>query len=93
MAQWQPLSLQTTHPQKVSTIMLRSLIWSGTTWLFGTALILGSCMTVGSLLLWLIPTPPTAQPTALRHRLRLTLVAASLAIAGIIGLLSVPFPG
>lgn len=83
--------------------MVRSLLWVGSSWLFGAALILGSLMTLGSVLLWLVPPPAEAQPSTpappLVHRalaskrLRLLGFSLSLAIAGGIGFFGIPFPG
>ncbi|EKQ68250.1 hypothetical protein OsccyDRAFT_2775 [Leptolyngbyaceae cyanobacterium JSC-12] len=70
--------------------MMRLLIWVVFAWFAGAAAILGSLMTLGSLLLWLIPvrgkTPESDQRLAASHtwrtRIRLLLFSLALAMVG-----------
>ncbi|MBF2027131.1 MAG: hypothetical protein IGS48_10250 [Oscillatoriales cyanobacterium C42_A2020_001] len=79
---------------------MRSLIWLALAWVGGAAAILGSLMTLGSLLLWLVPNPatksslpdkPLVAPNTWRTRARLLLFSLALAFVGFKVLLLVPF--
>ncbi|MGA7938044.1 MAG: hypothetical protein WCA35_31135, partial [Kovacikia sp.] len=72
-------------------------------WLGGTAAILGSLMTIGSLLLWIVPAPQTRDrkvgdpasqvgPKPWQNRLKVTAFAGAIALAGIGLLMAFPFP-
>lgn len=79
------------------------VIWIICAWIGGTALILGSLMLLGSLLLWFVPassssgnpaeqqpSPPLAQPW--QNRLVLMAIALILTLLGLGLLLAFPFP-
>ncbi|MBD2071883.1 hypothetical protein H6F93_30920 [Leptolyngbya sp. FACHB-671] len=81
---------------------MSQLLWIAIAWIGGTALILGSLMTLGSLLLFLVPAgaKPAAKgnltsstsPRPWQNQLKLLLLSLSLTLAGL-GLLSLfPFP-
>lgn len=81
---------------------MSELLWIAIAWLGGTALILGGLMTLGSLLLFLVPAgtkPPTrANSTSSTtssqswQKLKLLLLSLMLALAGL-GMISLfPFP-
>ncbi|MBC7971747.1 MAG: hypothetical protein H7Z11_16750 [Verrucomicrobia bacterium] len=79
---------------------MSQILWFTFTWIAGTAAILGSLMTLGSLLLLIAPSQPRShkleQPLIAHHfwRKRLKLLAFSLtiALAGFGILVVVPFP-
>ncbi|XGV95396.1 MAG: hypothetical protein ACAF41_21955 [Leptolyngbya sp. BL-A-14] len=76
------------------------LFWLALTWVAGTAAILGSLMTLGSLILLVAPAqarsrkPHQSSPTApsWQHRLRLLAVSLAIALAGLSIMFFVPFP-
>ncbi|MBW4580878.1 MAG: hypothetical protein KME42_15030 [Tildeniella nuda ZEHNDER 1965/U140] len=81
---------------------MSQITWFILAWVAGTAAILGSLMTLGSMLLWLSPsvqtrsrqttTPrlPTSSPT--QNRLKLLAFSVVIALAGVGILIVVPFP-
>ncbi|WP_421659276.1 hypothetical protein [Leptothermofonsia sp. ETS-13] len=84
---------------------MQQLLWIAIVWVAGSAAILGSLMTLGSLLLWVAPTQPTkttrrANEKALvttmtqpfQDRLKLLAVSVAIALAGLSLLAIVPFP-
>ncbi|MGI0486066.1 hypothetical protein ACN4EK_11560 [Pantanalinema rosaneae CENA516] len=76
------------------------VLWLGLAWIAGTATILGSLMTIASLLLWLLPPQPQksngtgkqSPRSAWYLRWRLTAVAVVMALTGFLILLLVSFP-
>jgi hypothetical protein len=79
------------------------IVWIAVMWIAGTAAILGGLMTIGSLLLWLVPMAPvrgkkSAEFAAVQAksiwlaRLRLLGVSLAIALTGIGVLLITPFP-
>ncbi|NJN57459.1 MAG: hypothetical protein HC879_08135 [Leptolyngbyaceae cyanobacterium SL_5_9] len=82
---------------------MSQLLWMAIAWIGGTALILGSLMTLGSLLLFLVPagaksytkansTGATSSPQPWQNNLKLLLLSFTLSLVGG-GLLSLfPFP-
>ena len=84
------------------------LLWLALIWVAGTALILGGLMTLGSLLLWLVPTlpakskrttersssdrPATADIKPWLGQLKLLVVSLALSLAGGGLLFALPFP-
>lgn len=79
---------------------MRSLIWLVLAWIGGAAAILGSLMTLGSLLLWLVPShatqsslpdQPSVASNTWKTRAKLLLFSLALAFVGFNVLLLVPF--
>ena len=74
--------------------------WLAIAWVSGSLAILGSLMTVGSLLLWLVPTPArqlktgndSAMTPGWQNHLKLLVVSVSFAIVGFGLLLIFPLP-
>jgi hypothetical protein len=66
--------------------MIEVLIWLAIAWVGGIAAILGSLMFLGSLLLWLIPTPTVGKQSLLLA------IALGLMLAGLTLLRLFPFP-
>ncbi|NJL41583.1 MAG: hypothetical protein HC899_36515 [Leptolyngbyaceae cyanobacterium SM1_4_3] len=72
---------------------MSQLLWMAIAWIGGTALILGSLMTLGSLLLFLVPagaksypkansTDATPSPQPWQNNLKLLLLSLTLALTG-----------
>lgn len=78
--------------------LLPTLLWLGVAWVGGTAAILGSLITVGSLLLWLVPPtqtkgkPHTASPSHWVGPLKILGFGLAIGLGGLALLLTVPFP-
>lgn len=70
-------------------MILTNLIWLAIAWVGGTAAILGSLMTLASLLLWLVP---SSDLPAWEKHLKLMAFSAAIAVAGFALLLAFPFP-
>ncbi|MCL6434803.1 MAG: hypothetical protein K6T90_11430 [Leptolyngbyaceae cyanobacterium HOT.MB2.61] len=83
---------------------MQQALWIAIAWVAGSAAILGSLMTLGSLLLWVTPTQRTKTRRAseqgseasmtqpFQDRLKLLAVSVGMALAGL-GLLAIaPFP-
>ncbi|MBW4690705.1 MAG: hypothetical protein KME27_02950 [Lyngbya sp. HA4199-MV5] len=76
------------------------MMWLISTWIAGTAAILGSLMVLGSLILLVAPTQPRLRTpqqaansdTPWSQRLKLLGVSLVMALAGLGILLAVPFP-
>jgi hypothetical protein len=66
--------------------MIEVLIWLAIAWVGGMAAILGSLMFLGSLLLWLIPTPTVGKQSLLLA------IALGLMLTGLTLLRLFPFP-
>lgn len=79
---------------------MSQILWFTFTWIAGTAAILGSLMTLGSLLLLVAPSQPRSrkpeQPLIAHHfwqeRLKLLAFSLTIAFAGLGILVVVPFP-
>jgi hypothetical protein len=80
---------------------MTQILWFMLTWIAGTAAILGSLMTLGSLLLWLAPLQSRSRktdaslgsmPSQWQNRLKLLAFSVAIALAGLGILLVVPFP-
>ena len=81
---------------------MTQILWFIFAWLAGTAAILGSFMTLGSLLLWLVPSMPArsrkldasleSTPSQWPNRLKLLAFSGAIALVGIGILVVVPFP-
>ncbi|NJP11372.1 MAG: hypothetical protein HC866_19405 [Leptolyngbyaceae cyanobacterium RU_5_1] len=77
-------------------------LWLVLSWIAGTAAILGSLMTIASLLLWLVPTERVVLRKASgqefvasnpwQHRVKLLLFSLAIAIVGLSLLSVTPFP-
>jgi len=76
-------------------------LWFALTWIAGTAAILGSFMTLGSVLLWFVPSVPTrsrkleVEPSTIpawQNRLKLLAFSIAIALAGLGILVVTPFP-
>ena len=65
--------------------------WFLVVWVGGSLAILGSLMTLGSLLLWWVPRSGS-QPSLWQNRLKLLAVSLGLAIAGFSLLVAFPLP-
>ncbi|HEY9805361.1 MAG TPA: hypothetical protein V6D04_02240 [Candidatus Obscuribacterales bacterium] len=65
--------------------------WFLVAWVGGSLAILGSLMTLGSLLLWWVPRSGS-QPSLWQNRLKLLAVSLGLAIAGFSLLVAFPLP-
>lgn len=80
---------------------MQQIAWIALAWAAGTAAILGSLMTLGTLLLWLVPSSrpqskkgenqPSHQHPQWGH-LKLVLVSAAIALVGLSLFVVVPFP-
>lgn len=77
------------------------IAWIALAWAAGIAAILGSLMTLGSLLFWLVPAsqPRSRNPDSQldsgqiwRDRMKLLLVSLAIALAGLSVLAAVPTP-
>jgi hypothetical protein len=81
---------------------MQQIIWLAIAWVGGIAAILGSLMTIASLILWLIPDSPSSKNagavtastpgSAWVNRLKLTAVAVAIALVGLSLLIAFPFP-
>ena len=80
---------------------MSQLLWLVLAWIAGTAAILGSLMTLGSLILLFVPSqarsrqpekPFLPSKQSWQHRLRLLAFSVAIAIAGLGILVVVPFP-
>jgi hypothetical protein len=82
---------------------MQQLLWIAIAWLGGIAAILGSLMTLGSLLLWLASSQPMRtkktenQSSAIavkswQGRLKVTVFSLAIALTGLSLLIAVPFP-
>jgi small-conductance mechanosensitive channel len=78
---------------------MQQIGWLVLAWVAGIAAILGSLMTIATLLLWFIPASPTksrktdssnSHPWA--KRFQLTIVAIAIALTGFSLLMLIPFP-
>ncbi|WP_446867967.1 hypothetical protein [Phormidesmis sp. 146-12] len=74
--------------QPVCRIEMMIFTWLVVAWLGGTAAILGSLMTIATLLLWLVP----QKSPSWQNRLKLLGLSLGMAIVGFALLLTVPFP-
>lgn len=63
-------------------------VWFVVAWVGGTAAILGSLMTIGTLLLWLVP----GKPRSWQAQLKLTGFSVVIALFGFVLLAAFPFP-
>lgn len=68
---------------------MQQMVWVVLAWMAGTAAILGSLMTLGSLLLYLVPSQPQGQKaetvspnSAWQNRLKLLGVSLAMGVAG-----------
>jgi hypothetical protein len=81
---------------------VQQLTWVAIAWVAGTAAILGSLMTLGSLLLWMVPSQPRSKKpdeqassipaSPWQNRLKLLTFSIAIALAGISLLIAVSFP-
>ncbi|MBD2019708.1 hypothetical protein H6F43_05835 [Leptolyngbya sp. FACHB-36] len=79
---------------------MHNWLWLVGAWIGGTAAILGSLMTLGSLLLWLVPSQMSHgrksavqdAPQFWQRRLSLLVISVTIAFTGFAVLLAVPFP-
>ncbi|UBF24424.1 hypothetical protein K9N68_22360 [Kovacikia minuta CCNUW1] len=82
---------------------MHQFLWIAIAWLGGIAAILGSLMTLGSLLLWIAPIKSTRSqkadeafaqttPPIWQGRLKITGFSVAIALGGLSLLIAVPFP-
>jgi hypothetical protein len=80
---------------------MHQVLWIAIAWAAGTAAILGCLMTLGSLLLWLVPTHAGRSRKAggeapesgnWQNQLKLTAFSIAIALVGLSLLIAVPFP-
>ncbi|XHX76516.1 MAG: hypothetical protein RBJ76_19050 [Stenomitos frigidus ULC029] len=75
-------------------------LWFVLTWIAGTAAILGSFMTLGSVILWFVPSLPHRSPKlevsstipVWQNRLKLLAFSVAIAVVGLGILVVTPFP-